>query len=152
MTFPSDIGDFVIGISAIEAATPAASTVAAGPADLSAFFGGDLALTPGGDLATAAGSPRGLQRVLRRLMTNPGDYPWQIAYGAGLPAAIGTPARADALRAVITSQMMQEPAVARTPAPAAEVRVQGDGAVFASIRYVDAETGASQSASFGVTR
>lgn len=152
MPFPSDIGDFVIGISAIEAATPAATTVAAGPADLSAYFGGDLALSPGGDLATATGSPRGLQRVLRRLLTNPGDYPWQIPYGAGLPAAIGMPARADAIRAVITAQMMQEPVVARTPAPTADVRVQGDGAVFATIRYSDAETGAVQSASFGVTR
>lgn len=120
--------------------------------DISHTFGADLDLTAGGALATVTGSPRGLQRVLRRLLTNPGGYIWQLAYGAGLPAAVGTPARKDAIAAVIKAQMMREPAVARTPPPSVAVTVGTDGTVSASIRYTDAETQATQSTTFQVAR
>ena len=49
-----------------------------------------------GDLAPAAGTLRGQQRVLRRLLTNPGDYIWQPGYGAGLGQFVGKPASAGA--------------------------------------------------------
>ena len=45
--------------------------------DLSHEFGADLLAGPTGDLAVAAGAGLGRQRVLRRLLTNPGDYIWQ---------------------------------------------------------------------------
>ncbi|MEE3500197.1 hypothetical protein [Acidiphilium acidophilum] len=53
-------------------------------ADAGLVFGGDLAIDAGGDLALAAGSALTEQRVLRRLLTNPGDYIWQLSFGAGL--------------------------------------------------------------------
>ncbi len=52
--------------------------------DLSHQWGDDLTVGPTGDMALVTGSVFGQQRVLRRLMTNPGDYIWQLDYGAGL--------------------------------------------------------------------
>ena len=56
-----------------------------------------------------------------------------------------TVARADErIRAVVLSQIFREAAVARSPEPAVEVRDEGDGRVFVSIRYADADTGEAQ--------
>ena len=109
--------------------------------------------SPTGDIAVVSGSMLGQQRVLRRLMTNPGDYIWQTDYGAGLAAFIGQPANAAQIRAVIRSQIFKEAAVARTPEP--EVDVEFDpandaGTVYVQIRYVDARSRETQVLSFSV--
>jgi hypothetical protein len=72
--------------------------------DLSHQWASDLSIGPTGDLALASGSMLGQQRVLRRLMTNPGDYIWQLGYGAGLGQFIGQPTNASQIQAVIRSQ------------------------------------------------
>lgn len=118
--------------------------------DISHLYGGDLALAAGGDLATVAATPLGQQRVLRRLLTSPGDYLWNPAYGAGLGRFVGQPANAARIRSVIRSQMFQEAAVARTPAPVIDVAAQPDGSVTVAILYADATTGATQTLSFTV--
>ena len=41
--------------------------------DLSQYVGGDLSPSGTGDLQAANGTLRGQQRVLRRLLMNPGD-------------------------------------------------------------------------------
>ena len=112
--------------------------------DLQHTFGADLTLSPTGDLAGSVDAQRGLERVLRRLLTGPGEYIWHTGYGAGLPAAIGSPANAARLTALIRTQMLSEPAVARTPPPAVTVTVQPNGTVTAYIRYADAATGQTQ--------
>lgn len=112
--------------------------------DLSHEFGADLGVGAGGDLALAEGPALGRQRVLRRLLTSPGDYIWHPEYGAGLGRFVGQPVAAARIRAVVLSQIFREAAVARSPEPAVEVRDEGDGRVFVSIRYADAETGAAQ--------
>jgi hypothetical protein len=81
--------------------------------DLDHDFGGDLALGPTGDLATVTGTVLGQQRVLRRLLTNAGDYIWHLAYGAGLPAVIGTPVDAVTIEGMVRGQIFLEAAVAR---------------------------------------
>jgi hypothetical protein len=101
--------------------------------DLSHEFGADLEAGPTGDLAVAQGAAQGRQRVLRRLLTNPGDYIWQPEYGAG-----------------VRSQIFREPAVARSPEPVVEVQADGQGRVFVAIRYADADSGETQSLSFRV--
>jgi hypothetical protein len=116
--------------------------------DLSHQFGADLAVGPTGDLAIVSASTLGQQRVLRRLLTNQGDYIWQLAYGAGLAQFIGEPARVAQIRAVIRSQIFQEAAVAQTPEPVVTVTFDGAGTLFADIRYVDATTGQTQVLSF----
>ena len=118
--------------------------------DLSHEFGADLVAGPTGDLALAEGVAQGRQRVLRRLLTNPGDYIWQPDYGAGLGRFVGSPAAPERIRAVVRSQIFREPAVARSPEPVVEVRADGLGRVFVSIRYADAASGGTQSLDFSV--
>lgn len=120
--------------------------------DLAHDMGGDLVLSATGDLQTAAGAQWGRQRVLRRLLTNPGDYLWQPGYGAGLPAMVGQPANEARIAAITRAQMLQEGAVARSPMPTADVVARSDGAVFELVRYADAATGEAQLLTVPVTR
>ena len=112
--------------------------------DLYHTFGNDLALSPTGALALVDGPQLAMQRVLRRLMTNPGAYIFNPQYGAGLPATIGRPANAARLRALIFAQMTQESLVAKSPPPVVTVTATDDGTVTAFVQYTDATTGATQ--------
>ncbi len=105
---------------------------------------------PGLRLLSVAGTALGQQRVLRRLLTNPGDYVWQPTYGAGLAQFIGSPASADQIRAVIRSQIFKESAVARSPEPLIDVQVETAGTVYVHVRYADAATGGTQTLSFSI--
>ena len=118
--------------------------------DLFHLYGSDVAIGPGGDLATAASTSLGQQRVLRRLLTNPGDYLWNAGYGAGLAQFVGQPANAARIRSVIRSQIFQESAVARSPEPVIEVAADAAGTVTVQVRYADSSTGAAQLLSFSV--
>lgn len=111
--------------------------------DLSHVIGGDLTIAPWGDLATVSGSALGQQRVLRRLLTNAGDYIWQLDYGAGLPAMVGTPADAAAMTGMVRHQIFLESAVARRPSPAIVVQAEGS-IVSLSITYSDATDTSTQ--------
>lgn len=117
-------------------------------------WGADLITGPTGDLALATDAQRGQQRVLRRLLTSPGDYLWHPEYGAGLARFIGRPGNAGQVRAVIRGQIFKEAAVARTPEPVIDVEFSPAGAVgtvFVQIRYVDAPSGLTQFLSFSVS-
>jgi phage baseplate assembly protein W len=113
-------------------------------------FGSDLVAGAGGDLLTVVGTTWGQQRVLRRLLTNPGDYIWQPEYGAGLAQFIGQPVDVPAIRGVIRGQIFLEAAVARSPEPQIDVQAGTDGAVFVSVIYTDATSGQTQMLSFSV--
>ena len=97
--------------------------------DLHHAWGGDLSAGLTGDLAAVSGPALGTERVLRRLLTNPGDYLWQPGYGAGLARFVGQPA-----------QMLREAAVAPEPEPVIEVQSDPGGTLSVSVRYADAET------------
>jgi phage baseplate assembly protein W len=118
--------------------------------DVSHQYGSDLAVGPTGDIAVASGSALGQQRVLRRLLTNPGDYIWHTDYGAGLAGFVGQPARAAQIRAVIRSQIFREPVVSATPEPVVDVAFDGTGTLFVDIRYTDAATNETQILTFSV--
>jgi len=114
----------------------------------------DLATSATGDLAIVSGSALGQQRVLRRLLTNPGNYIWHTDYGAGLAGFVGTPANETQIEATIRSQIFQEAAVARTPEPVIDVQVSPAGAlstVYVDIRYTDSLSGATQMLTFSVS-
>jgi hypothetical protein len=113
-------------------------------ADVSHVVGFDLTLSPTGDLAAVSNANLGQQRVLRRLLTNPGDYIWNLAYGAGLPRMVGDISLPTAIRGLITSQMLQEPSVAQSPLPQITVSSDNAGTVYAYVQYADATTGTSQ--------
>jgi len=119
-------------------------------ADLSLQFGGDLAVGPTGDLAVADAQALTQQRVLRRLLTNPGDYIWQLGYGAGLGQFVGRPGVPALISGVIRTQMQFEPQVMQSPAPSVSASVSDDGIVMASVSYVDAVTGQTALLSFSV--
>jgi len=118
--------------------------------DLWHQFGSDLVAGAGGDLATVSGTTFGQQRVLRRLLTNPGDYIWQPDYGAGLAQFIGQPVDAAAIQGVIRGQIFLEAAVARSPEPQIDVQAGTDGAVYVTVLYTDATSGQTQVLSFSV--
>lgn len=116
--------------------------------DLSHDFSGDLQASAVGDLLTSDGVTRSNQRILRRLLTNPGDYIWHPDYGAGLPARIGSTLNVDELTGLIRSQMFQEASVSHDPEPQIEVTPIPDGASV-RIGYVVDGTPASLSFSVG---
>ena len=123
-------------------------------ADATHQWGSDLSTGPTGDVATVSGPLLGQQRVLRRLLTTPGDYIWQMDYGAGLARFIGQPANLLQIRAVIRGQIFKEETVARSPEPVIDVEVMprgGAGIVYVHIRYVDSESAQTQVLSFSVT-
>ncbi len=110
--------------------------------DIYQNFGEDLTLSSQDDLQTVYYAERSKQRVLRRLMTNPGDYIWHPEYGAGLPAFVGeslSSDRFDQIKSLITSQIYLEPSVARAPAP--QILLQTiQGGLFVQINYTESAT------------
>jgi phage baseplate assembly protein W len=119
-------------------------------ADIWHQFGSDLMVSATGDLMAVSGPTEGQQRVLRRLLTNAGDYIWQLDYGAGLAQFVGSPAGVAQIRAVVRSQIFKESAVARTPEPVIDVQSDAVGTVYVHVRYADANTGNTQILSFSV--
>ncbi len=118
--------------------------------DISHVWGSDLDIGPSGDLGYADGSLAVEQRLLRRLLTNPGGYVWQPDYGAGLPAYVGQTLHADTLRALVREQMHLESAVAQTPAPGITITSDAAGSVFLGIQYTDADNGSTVTLRFGL--
>lgn len=119
--------------------------------DLYHYIGGDAGLSPAGDMRPVSGAEKGRQRVLRRLLTNPGDYPFHPDYGAGLGRKVGDIVNIGEWTALIRGQMLLEAQVARSPAPQIAVSVIQDGAAV-DIRYTDAPSGQAVALSFDVTR
>ena len=105
---------------------------------------------PTGDLAVADTQMLTQQRVLRRLLTNPGDYIWQLNYGAGLGQFVGRPGAPTLISGVIRTQMQLEPQIMQSPAPSVSASVADDGIVMASVSYMDAVTGQTALLSFSV--
>lgn len=112
-------------------------------ADLLQYWGNDLQLGPTGDVAPAFRSDRTSQRIIRRLLTNPGggDYPWEPGYGAGLPAKIGQNLDLGHLTALIIGQIALEPSVARNPAPQVNLTPFAGGVSITVLYYDQAGQG-----------
>ena len=119
--------------------------------DASLLWGTDLDPSPVGDIAVVNDAALGQQRLLRRLLTNPGDYLWQPSYGAGLGQFVGRPYDVSDVKAAIRSQIFQEKIVARTPEPKIDAEVSQDGTVYVKITYVESTSGSSQLLSFSVS-
>lgn len=116
--------------------------------DLAHLWGSDLSLSPTGDIATADTPLVTQQRVLRRLLTNPGDDIWSPEYGAGLSRFIGQPGSIPGIRAAIRGQIFKEAAVSHMPEPAIDVAATAAGRFYVHVRYADAATGGTQTLSF----
>ena len=116
--------------------------------DIAHLWGNDLAFSPTGDLATAEAPALTQQRVLRRLLTNPGDYIWALDYGAGLAGFVGQPGAAAAIGAAIRGQIFKEAAVAQTPAPVVTLQPDPSGSLYVHVRYADAASATTQTLAF----
>ena len=121
--------------------------------DINHYWGGDLAPGITGDLLTADGATRGQQRILRRLLTNPGDYVFQPNYGAGLPQYVGRLLDVGKLTALIRSHILLEESVAKNPAPQITVQQMTTDLTGLSVRiyYYDAGTNSPVVLSFNVS-
>ncbi|MCE9565855.1 MAG: phage tail protein [Planctomycetes bacterium] len=119
-------------------------------ADVGHSFSGDLQLSATGDLLAVNGVLESQQRILRRLLTNPQDYIWEPAYGAGLPAKIGMPLDEAELDGLIRSQMFLEPSVVQNPAPQIVTGLIPNG-IDTQIQYVEADSSQPATLSFDVT-
>jgi len=119
--------------------------------DLYHYFGSDLNASATGDLQPVSGAERTKQRILRRLLTNPGDYIWHTEYGAGLPRYVGSVIDVRQMKALIRGHVLLEDSVAKTPEPVIEVQAI-QGGMTVSIQYNDAATNTPQSLSFNVTK
>lgn len=119
--------------------------------DLHHYIGDDLSVSATGDLLIASGTEEGQQRVLRRLLTNPGDYIWHLDYGAGLPREVGNTLDTRRLNGLIRSQVFNESVVSRNPDPNI-ILTAIQGGVSARIQYVDAVTQQQIGLAFDINR
>ncbi len=117
-------------------------------------FGGDLYTSATGDLRLAEGLTLSQQRILRRLLTNPGDYIWHPEYGAGLPQYIGLPLSQSLMKqlsGLITAHMYLETSVAQTPSPVVKLSANQTN-LYCSIQYTDSLTKSLQVLTFSVSQ
>jgi hypothetical protein len=119
-------------------------------ADAGHYFSGDLQVGATGDLLVATSVLESQQRILRRLLTNQGDYIWQPGYGAGLPARIGQPLNEAEMDSLIKSQMYLEQSVVQNPAPQVITTPIPNG-LDVQIQYVEADSSQPTTLSFDVT-
>jgi hypothetical protein len=114
------------------------------PLDIGHEWAGDLTVGSTGDLDAVGGPTAVTQRILRRLLTNAGDYIWNLTYGAGLPRFVGTPESDVQIGAIVRHQLALEASVAVSPASHVTVfrpDGPGGGTFEVAIRYTDASTG-----------
>ena len=80
-------------------------------------WGGDISVGAGGDIAVAPVQIEIQQRLIRRLLTNPGEYIWHTEYGAGLGTFVGEPCSPGLIESTILNQLQHEALVAMNPSP-----------------------------------
>lgn len=111
------------------------------------YFGNDLQLDSTGDLQTVDSVQESQQFILRRLLTNQGDYLWDLNYGAGLGGYIGQPIDETQVETQIRSQMFLEESVVQNPAP--QVTFESfQGGISAVIKYVETDSNQPTTLSF----
>jgi hypothetical protein len=120
-------------------------------ADAYLIWGSDLSFTASNDLQLATGSEAGRQRVIRRLLTNPGDYLAHPTYGAGLPLKVGSISTPAELQALVLSQMLMESVVAQDPPPVVTTTQITNG-VAILVQYTDANNSDLVTISFDVNQ
>jgi hypothetical protein len=86
-------------------------------------FGNDLFADSTGGLALVQDSLTTTQRIYRRLVTNPGDYLWNLSYGGGLRSLVGDPANDATIESIVRDQLALESTVAPMPSPTVVSRI-----------------------------
>jgi hypothetical protein len=112
--------------------------------DIAHWYGSDLTAAASGDLAVASGDTETQQRLVRRLMTSPGDYAQHSTYGAGIGRFVGQPTNVGQISGIIKRQMRAERAISQNPPPIVTVTSDDAGVLTANIQYTSALTGDAQ--------
>jgi len=115
-------------------------------------YGFDLQLLPNAQLELVDNGLETQQRILRRLMTNPGAYLFAPDYGAGLGLYIGqnlSNALEHQIKGVITRQMFLENTVVQSPPPKISLSQNGTQ-LTVSITYIAKSSGNVYTLSFTV--
>lgn len=121
--------------------------------DLYHYFGNDISVASNGDLLLVDGLTLSKQRILRRLLTNPGDYIFDLNYGAGLAQFVGQPLTTllkSQITGLITSNMFLETSVSQTPPPVITLQAN-QTQLFCQIQYTELSTNTLQVLDFGVS-
>lgn len=121
-------------------------------ADLAHWFGNDLTVAANGDLLTVNEPFFSEQRIVRRLLTNPGDYIWHNDYGAGLALYIGQPAAALTIKSVVATQIALEASVAQQPVPIIQVIDSLTGVFTVTINYFNNNINGMRTLSFSISQ
>jgi hypothetical protein len=116
-------------------------------ADLYHYWSDDLQQGSSGDLRPVAGLEESEQRVIRRLMTSPGELVFHPTYGAGLPAHVGDTMNLFEIESLIISQIGLESSVADTPQPTVTL-VAGLNTLSVQIKYTESSTTTARLLSF----
>ena len=119
--------------------------------DIYHYIGSDLTASANGDILTTDSLTLSQQSVLRRLLTNAGDYIWHPEYGAGLPALIGQPIDIAAVKSLILSQIFLEETVMKNPAPIINVTAIDNG-MFVELQYTEADSKQSSVLRFDIKK
>ena len=100
-------------------------------------WGGDLSVGPGGDINVAPIQSEAEQRIIRRLLTNPGDYIWHTSYGGGLGTFVGEPYISGAIEGTVLGQLQRETLVAQNPSPVVQCEAASatNSSISVNIRY-----------------
>lgn len=108
------------------------------------FCGQDIQFSAAGDDLTADGATELEQRILRGLLTNPLDDPFNPTYGAGLGRFVGvalSPEVYGEIQSLILKVVLTEPDVQKVPLPSIQYQSDTSGFFSASIAFVYAPTG-----------
>ena len=106
--------------------------------DINHTWSGDISLNSYNDMNVVDGLDETNQRVLRRLLTNPGEYIWHPEYGAGLGRFVGVALNDEIsydIKQLITSQMYLESDVSKTPPPDITLQVDQNELICTIIYY-----------------
>lgn len=117
--------------------------------------GSDIKFASSGDFLTVDGNQKTQQRIMRRLLTNPGSYIWHPTFGAGVPRFIGkqmSGQEINQLKALCVSQILLEETVAKIPAPTVNITQLKPYVIEITIGYTDAVTNQSQLLTFNINR
>ena len=111
-------------------------------ADISHNYGEGLELSASGGLSLVDGVALTQQRICKRLLTNLTDDLYNLDYGTGIRAFIGTTAGAATIQATVLKQMRLEQTVDQSVPPTVVVSQDpASSSVFVSIIYRDLATG-----------
>jgi hypothetical protein len=116
-------------------------------------WGGDLSTGPSGDILVTSVQAEVQKRIIRRLLTNAGDYIWHVDYGAGLGTFVGETFLPKFIENTILDQLEYENVIAATPPPAVQVNQAPAGSastVSVTVQYQIAGTSTGDSIVIGL--